>query len=73
MTTDTGERLLTTGAAAKLLGIELWQLLRLLHLGRLPEPGRVGSLRAWSDSDVERVREALAAMGVSTGREGSSR
>lgn len=49
----------TTGQAARELGIEPWQLLRFLALGRLPDVARVGSLRVWTEQDISRARELL--------------
>jgi predicted DNA-binding transcriptional regulator AlpA len=53
----------TTGQVAKELGIGLWTLLRLVYSGTIPPPARVGQLRAWSETDVENARAALAARG----------
>lgn len=57
----TTKPLRTTGQAARELGLAPWQLLRFLALGRLPDVSRVGSLRAWTDADIRRARELLAA------------
>lgn len=51
----------TTGEAAALLGRPLWQVQRLLSLGRIPEVRMSGGRRLWTADDVERARQALAA------------
>jgi hypothetical protein len=60
----------TTGQAAKELGVELWQLLRLLHLRRLPDVSRVEPTRVWSEDDVALARRLLAEAGVIKGEQG---
>jgi hypothetical protein len=59
MSTTAAKPYKTTAEVARELNLELWQLQRFLTLSRVPEPGRVGSMRAWTERDIERAREAL--------------
>jgi len=60
--TTEGTPAITTREAAKALNLETHQLLYLLRTGKVSEPARLGSYRAWHESDLQRAREALAEM-----------
>lgn len=51
---------LTSGEVALQLGVRLSDVLAALRRNPALEPRRVGQLRVWSASDVERLRKALA-------------
>ena len=69
MATATANRLMSTGEAAKALGIEHWQLVRLFTRGLASEPGRFGRYRAIAPADLPELRRAAVAAGcLSDGR-----
>jgi hypothetical protein len=62
-TTATVPQFLTVGQAALALKCREWQIDRLYRLRKLPEPGRLGRLRAINAADLPRIRAALVAAG----------
>ncbi|MEU0093899.1 hypothetical protein [Kribbella sp. NPDC006257] len=48
---------ITPAQAAAILGLEVWQVHRLMDLGRLPKHGRPGTTRQLLLSDVKRLRD----------------
>jgi DNA-binding transcriptional MerR regulator len=53
-------KLYSTGDAAKALDIQRYQLTYLVETGHVKEPAlRIAGKRAWSEEEIERVREVL--------------
>jgi hypothetical protein len=61
--TVTASQKMTSGQAAVHLGVREWQLVSLYRRGLLPEPQRLGRLRAIDADDLPRIRSALVAAG----------
>ncbi len=51
---------LKTTAAARLLGVPYWRLFALVRDGLVTPPKDSSGDYVWTDSDIERAREALA-------------
>jgi hypothetical protein len=63
MKTATSERLLTTGQVAKVLGIDSWQVTRLIKRHLAVEPVRLGRHRAFTAADLPALRRAAVVAG----------
>ena len=63
MATATANGLMSTGEAAKALGIDAWQLVRLYERGLAEEPARFGRYRAIDPADLPALRRAAVKAG----------
>jgi hypothetical protein len=59
----TATGVLTSGQVARAIGVPEWQVSALFRRHLLPEPGRLGRLRIFSEADLYQVRAALVAGG----------
>jgi hypothetical protein len=55
--------LLSTGQAAREIGVQHWQLVRLYVRKLVPEPARFGRYRAVRPADLDKLREAAKKAG----------
>ena len=62
-TTTANNGSITTGRIARLVGAEAWMIHSAIRRGRLEPPAKHGPLFLWTEADVERVRECMAAEG----------
>jgi DNA-binding transcriptional MerR regulator len=63
---------ITTGEVAKQLGVPLWCVRRLFERGILRERSRAGHMRLVRQSDVPRIKKALARAGYLPARQTSA-
>jgi hypothetical protein len=57
---------MSTGDAARAIGVRDWQLTRLFRRGLVSEPARVGRFRIIRAADLPRLREAAVRAGYLT-------
>ena len=53
----------TSGDLSKHFGVPVWQIVRVVQRGFLPEPARIGSYRVWTEADLPAIEQALRAAG----------
>lgn len=54
---------LTTAKLARRFGVEVWKVRRVFERGMVPEPGRLGLVRVFSESDVPPIEAAMIRAG----------